>query len=279
MEYELLPSSQFWCKGVKAYTNRWGMRDQEYTLAKPMGTIRIAILGASHEIGTGVEQDAVFESILERKLNDSAMVGRKAARYEILNFSVPGYTALQRLMILDKVLRFSPDVVLDFVHYSDGRRISRELLEAFGKGTEPPYPYLRELLNQARIAPSTVVTTALRRFRIHERELLHWVYGQIAERCRAAGARAVPVLLPNPDAPPDAKQAAPLQVLSEAGRAFIDLTGVYDGYERTSLWIAPFDRHPNAIAHRLIADQIYAEIRRRPELLDGTASGLQAAGR
>jgi hypothetical protein len=40
--------------------NRWGMRDSEIELAKPANTYRIAILGPSHVMGSGVANGETF---------------------------------------------------------------------------------------------------------------------------------------------------------------------------------------------------------------------------
>ena len=44
---ELIPSNQVRHRGVTLTTNRWGMRDRDYELAKPPDTYRIALIGAS----------------------------------------------------------------------------------------------------------------------------------------------------------------------------------------------------------------------------------------
>lgn len=45
------------------------MRDKEYTIEKPANTLRIALLGTSFEMGSGVENDMMFEKLLEDRLN------------------------------------------------------------------------------------------------------------------------------------------------------------------------------------------------------------------
>ncbi len=107
--YELEPSATAY--GGRVRTNRHGMRDREYDLAKPPGTTRIAVLGDSVAFGFGsqpIAQGSTFPDILEQRLNESS-----ADPHEVLNFAVVGYNAEQEAIVLEhKVLAFDPDLVL-----------------------------------------------------------------------------------------------------------------------------------------------------------------------
>jgi len=107
--YELKPSATAYAGRVR--TNRHGMRDREYSLAKPPGTTRICVLGDSVAFGFGsrpIEQGGTFPDLLEKALNESS-----AGRFEVLNFAVVGYNAEQEAIVLErKVLAFDPDLVL-----------------------------------------------------------------------------------------------------------------------------------------------------------------------
>jgi hypothetical protein len=58
LAYELLPDQSIDWKGVRFTTNEWGMRDRSYSLEKPEGTYRVALLGASYTMGPGVVTDS-----------------------------------------------------------------------------------------------------------------------------------------------------------------------------------------------------------------------------
>jgi hypothetical protein len=107
--YELKPSATAYAGRVR--TNRHGMRDGEYSLTKPPGTTRICVLGDSVAFGFGsrpIEQGGTFPDLLERALNESL-----AGPFEVLNFAVVGYNAVQEAIVLEhKVLGFDPDLVL-----------------------------------------------------------------------------------------------------------------------------------------------------------------------
>ncbi len=55
--------------GVSWRTNAQGMRDRSYSVAKPAGTFRIALVGDSIAAGWGVDVEERFESILEATWN------------------------------------------------------------------------------------------------------------------------------------------------------------------------------------------------------------------
>ena len=59
--------------------NRWGMRDRDYPLAKPGGTYRIALLGPSHVMGSGVADGQTFADYLEEELNEGGTRARARA--------------------------------------------------------------------------------------------------------------------------------------------------------------------------------------------------------
>jgi len=93
--------------------NSQGRRDKEVSLQKPAGTFRIAILGDSVAFGDRVEAKDDFATQVEWTLNARS----RSLRYEVLNFSVPGYGTWQELAVLrEKALGYDPDlVVLAFV--------------------------------------------------------------------------------------------------------------------------------------------------------------------
>lgn len=106
--YELKPN--FASFDGKYKTNRYGMRDYEYSMAKASNTIRVCLLGDSISFGLGLESlDQTFENLLEKRLNRYGPTNK----FEVLNFSVAGYNSYQEEIVLkEKVLKFSPDMIL-----------------------------------------------------------------------------------------------------------------------------------------------------------------------
>jgi|GEM_PF-2998450 len=92
---------------TRILTNSLGMRDREYTVAKPDGVFRIAVLGDSITFGFGVNQEEVYTEVLEDRLLSE---GRKI---EVMNFAVPGYSTLKEVeQYRYKVAEYDPDLVI-----------------------------------------------------------------------------------------------------------------------------------------------------------------------
>jgi hypothetical protein len=131
--------------------NRWGMRDRDTSLEKPPGTYRIALLGPSHVMGSGVADGETFADYLEERLNESAGAA-SPVRYEVLNFGVAGYSLLAQLAMLeDRVFAFQPDAV--FITDSPraaGPMIER-LLAIVAQHVTIPYPGLEALLRESGV--------------------------------------------------------------------------------------------------------------------------------
>ena len=64
-----------------------------------------------------------------------------------------------------------------------------------------------------------------------------------------------------PEAPYPVDTSPDIELATNAGFAVLDLSDVYAGSDRNSLWVAEWDAHPNARGHRLIADRLYTLIR------------------
>jgi hypothetical protein len=112
--WALRPGAQGWdVKEGEAYVriNREGFRGPETTIAKPPGTVRIAVLGDSFTEAQQVPEDKTFSAVIERSVTDcGALRGRKV---QVLNFGVNGYGTTQELMTLrHQVWQFSPDIVV-----------------------------------------------------------------------------------------------------------------------------------------------------------------------
>ena len=92
--------------------NSSGMRDQEYTVAKPPGSQRIAVIGDSFVEGFQVSLDDNFTEVVEMRLNETM-----DESYEVLNFGVSGYNLTQYYLQLElNVERYDPDLVILVVY-------------------------------------------------------------------------------------------------------------------------------------------------------------------
>src|SRR5262249_28863442 len=98
--------------GLRWRTNDQGMRDRNYSVKKPAGTFRVALVGDSIGAGWGVNAEDRFESILEELWNDRAR-DKSASHVEIINCAVPGHSPGQRWYHFGQIgWAMEPDMVI-----------------------------------------------------------------------------------------------------------------------------------------------------------------------
>jgi lysophospholipase L1-like esterase/D-alanyl-lipoteichoic acid acyltransferase DltB (MBOAT superfamily) len=259
--YRLRPGIRVTYHRAGLSVNRWGMRDRDYERAKPAGTWRAAILGDSHTFGAGVEDAETYENLVEDRLNREDPDGR---RYEILNFSVGGYGPLSRLAVLEReVLPFDPDAVI-YVGVDDFTWVVTEMIHAARTGLALPLARVAELLRRNEVDAGLPRVVAERRLAPHAREVVGRVYAEFAARARARGVRPLAAFLPRPEAIRGEREriAEQMELAERAGFRVLDLSPAFgNAGDLEALWVARWDRHPNARGHRMLADALYPALR------------------
>jgi hypothetical protein len=275
---ELVPDTHIVFMGQSFTTNHFGMRDSQRVQRKPPGTFRIAVLGPSHVMGSGLTDDATFTRLLEERLNaDSTLRG---TRFEVLNFGVAAYSLTKQLAQLDdRVLGFDPDVVV----FTDSPRLAepvvQHLAQAVGGGIRIPYPSLAKAVADTGIAPLAnqglpvpfdslragferlgIATRmpweeAVDRLRASSDTLIRMTLGEMKRLAERHGAVPVFLALDIVNEPPEAPVASVANARG-VGLQVLDLLDFWRGRDPQSLRIAEWDNHPNADGNRLIAGRI-----------------------
>ena len=253
----LNPSVSLEFHGANFSTNSWGMRDQEYTLVPPANTYRIALVGPSYVMGSGVNDEETFEAILEQHLNTVA--GDSGSNYEILNFGVAGVSILQQLYTLDeKALEFSPSAFYVVSHQEEYSTLTRNLANMYRIGAEIPYDFVKEIGIEAGIEDGMPQGEIERRLQQVQEQLTLEAYKAIVNLANENGILPVWVYIPTPDPDRHTQIEENLHdMAAEAGFVVVSLSDVYDGLDLEKLIVAEWDRHPNKPAHRLIAELMY----------------------
>ena len=257
LDIELVPSKEIAFNGATLTTNSWGIRDGEYEKARPRDTYRMALLGSSHALGWGVSNHETFENLVESQLNQSS--GRRPYhRYEILNFAVGGYGPLQELTTLgQKALFFEPNAVLYIAHLNDSRRAIGHLVSRIKDDVKIPFDELRQLVVSKGVDEKTPDVLVGRRLEPHGREILQWAYREIVRECRTRGILPLWIFMPTLDDNGDNESPQELErMASDAGFITVSLADAYTNHPRESIWVARWDRHPNAMGHALIAEKL-----------------------
>ena len=91
--------------------NKDGLRDRDYSLAKPEDTVRIAVLGDSFTEAWQVPVTETFWSVMESELANCPTFANQEV--EVINFGVSNYgTAQQLLTLRHKAWQYQPDIVV-----------------------------------------------------------------------------------------------------------------------------------------------------------------------
>jgi hypothetical protein len=264
--YEVLPNVSGEYLGVPFASNRWGMRDRDYELSKPPGTLRIALLGSSNVMGYGVAAKDMFKSIIETRLNHEFP---NDARFEILNFAVSAVGPLGQISILKKRVRqFHPDIVIFVAHLVDFEWVNRDAYGGRRDHLSGKYEFLDSVLLKASVNEGTTEKIATERLRPFESELLLASYGQIVQECRSMNALPVCVFLPLAR---DLSKQEPrpndlLELAQKAGFVTIDLSGIYANQDPAKLTQSDIWKHMNAKMNAIVATILYDRFTADPRI-------------
>jgi len=114
-------------------TNADGLRDVDFTVEKPAGVRRIAIVGDSMTEAYQVDPKDTFVKLLETKLNKPGQ-----PKVQVMNFGMSCLSTTQALYLFnERIARYSPDVCVLAYHVGDNEKN----LYAPGADAFMPRPY------------------------------------------------------------------------------------------------------------------------------------------
>lgn len=269
---DFYPSSTDTFKNATRTINSLGMRDQEYSAVPGPDTFRIALVGASHDMGAGVDDGENFESLVENRLN--AELGPVTGlTYEILNFSHGGYKPIQKLEILrTKVLAFEPDLIIYSANTNELEGVfqpvqirwlvQQDLLDLF--------PDVLDAMNRAGVAAEIEQFDSNSEASLVKlTPYMEEVFAKLLKKFRDLGeGQEAPTALLLLEIPDDTSQSLHAfermtAVGGEVGVPILDLRGAFGAVsDRSKLWITSFDAHTNAAGHQMIADLLFEKLLR-----------------
>lgn len=256
--------------GPAVRVNNVGFRDRD---VPPKSTkYRIVVVGDSFTWGQGVEEKDRFSDLIEQALGSG---------YEVFNFGRPGNNMPEHLQVLTQALDVHPDFVLLQLYINDWETASMvrpappKLLPAsvdrYLETRSIVYDLLRDetisLLENAGVVESYVsyMNQNLRNPDLPNAKLAYGQLGEFIDRARAARVGVGVVLFPAPDALGPRGRDYPFRYLHEGTARlcgekhvpFLDLLPLYSTIDDPkTLWVSPFDAHPNAMSNHLAADAI-----------------------
>jgi hypothetical protein len=276
---ELVPSASIDFKDARMSINRWGMRDKDYEQAKPPGTWRLALLGPSDVMGSGVPDGGTFEALAEDRLNrDHPIPGIRS--YEILNFAVGNFSQLQQIELLEsRVLGFAPDALVLTLHPTEDEEFAMRFMgRVVSKDIPVPYPELETMVQQAGATTGLTQEAAEQRLGPIDTLLVKWSLRKFAEIGRQHNLPVALLVLDQLTL--HSRRDHPLvEYARSLGYIIMDLRDTYRGRDQRELAIAEWDLHPNARAHRLLGDRLYQDLLRNRDQLFSTTPLTTGASR
>lgn len=284
LSYELIPGIEVQHLGVPIKVNRFGQRDRDYDLQKPPSTFRIAMVGASNSMGWGVRVEEAFPELVEERLNRE-LAGRGFERYELINFSVPGYSVVELLYVVEEIVSpFAPDLILvetcaEEIQWNTVDRVAMR----FHRGFEVRYEFLQQIIDEAGVSRTDRRQRLLRRLMPAKQAINMGMYRYLGELSRTMKTPIALLLLRIEVAP----RIHPLldwsaEVAAEHGLIPLKVYQAFEDGDGQSMYLSEQgDHHPSAKAHALLADDIFEQLLQEPRtremLLGGATKGNQGS--
>ena len=252
--WELQPKLDTVFKFAPFTTNSLGMRDREYPKQKPANTFRIAVVGDSFAMGSGVSNEENYPEVPETLLADG--IAGKAV--EVLNFGVGGYNLMNYEAVLrHKALAFDPDlVIVGFCGGNDFRGPRKEHLEGKLRLRPPLEQFYRSHLWKLYRMARNKKPRRTELPKLNERQIgyMHERFAAISALCKA---NKIPVALCYYSLVAKQEDANAIRELVEPyGIGFLNAGESLIGEPIGELMVHKLDAHPNARVHRVYAEAL-----------------------
>jgi hypothetical protein len=125
---------------------------------------------------------------------------------------------------------------------------------------EIPYPFLSAMVERAEVHKGMTEPLVVKRLLPEGRKLLAWIYARIHDQASERGMQTAWIYLPS-----DVAQLHPcphdlLALAHTAGFGVVELDQIFADQDPKTLHVTPWDRHPNAAAHRYLAEGVLAAL-------------------
>jgi hypothetical protein len=243
------------------YTNSLGMANADYGYQKPPRTRRIAWLGDS--VSTGPYGHS-FPQLLESALNRDCLTP-EIQKYELLNFSVPGYILLQKMDIaLERAPLFHPDVYVVQLDSNEVPGARRHVGRMVARGTDLKYDFLRRMTAEAGVRSDDSIQTIIVKLKPFLVPMTREAVERIRDHAATEGAPVIVAFIPAAiDANATAEDFDDLHPgVDGLGLPIVDLRDTFRNANLHDLQAVPnSDIHPNIRGHKMIFDDLYAKLR------------------
>ncbi|WP_044400354.1 SGNH/GDSL hydrolase family protein [Lacinutrix sp. Hel_I_90] len=254
LKYELLPNLDTKYKLADFHTNAEGFRDRNHEMNSK--TTKIAILGDSFTMGTGVSQDEMYVTQTEKILNEQD----SNTTYEVFNFGVSGYALTNYRFILERnVLRYHPNlVVIGFCasndHYKPGKDFSLDDFTIKPKKNVFWDWYLKKMLS-IKLKPKELSPVVYETKHIQHIDEQFQNFKNILTKNNSEGIIFYMDLVYDP------VRVEHIQALAKKNKlGFVDASGFFRDKNLFQYIVNELDPHPNGKANQIFAEKLSSYI-------------------
>jgi hypothetical protein len=257
--YELKPNLDTYFKLAKFKTNSTGLRDKDYSLSKSSDIYRVAVIGDSYVMPSGVEIEKSFHSLLENKLNKE----QTDLIYEFINFGVGGYNLRQYLGVITlKAKEYNPDlIIVGFCYTNDHRMPSKQKIMKPYKVKPKTYPFYHSYVfkSLARMLKKQPIVKKYKNnekifSKKQENYMIH-IFSEMKTFSKKANIPIIIIYLTNNYNKIYSDKLR--DIVESSGLSFADVSVPIKGLDVNDYMIYPTDIHPNEKAHAIFAEQLY----------------------
>jgi hypothetical protein len=257
--YERKPNLSGYFKMARFETNSQGLRDKEYSIVIPNNTFRVAVIGDSLSVPSGVNLEMAYHTLLEEKFNQE----QKDISFEFINFSVGGYYFRQYLEVIQyKALKYDPQLIL--IGFSPYRTHLVPPDKWFQKQYQPKrktYPFFESFLVTQALSLVKLKRNKFfkkmnkENFSEDQLQYMKRIFSKIGTISKEKNIPVVVAYLSNENPAPRTQLVK--RIVTEKGLHFIDATTSFHGTNISDYRIYAIDSHPNGKANKIFAETIY----------------------
>jgi hypothetical protein len=279
--YRMVSGQSGYFKGAPFKTNSHGFRGGEVAIEKAHDVFRIAVLGSSVTMGWGVSNHQTWPAQLQELLDEKA-----SGKFEVLNFAVGGYKALQiEAHFWKQVVHFNPDLVMlplettqlnkrvrapkNFGEFRENKtfKLRYHLNDFFSLATIRTYAWdmLKELKQLGwyghaphwRVSQSSLQEDG-KKMKVSRAKLVKKFSSQLSEANMPLIVFGLPISLIMDEGERKMEKSLYQNFVNNvlAFSVYDDVANLIGPKDR----IYPGDRHPNSRAHRLFSESIFRNI-------------------
>jgi len=221
----------------------------------------MVLLGGSIEMGSGVTTEETYENLAEVMLNEE-QVYPSYKGVEIVNLSAPGLHLPQQIARVDRMVpQFNPDAVIYTCHSNEMRRFITKLHRIYADTIDVDYQYMNDLYEELDLPRNVAPALFKKRMAPVSFDAMEWGLTYIKDQIISMNALPIWMFVPSLDGEYNLDEDEMLfQLAEDLGFYILDLRNYGGKLKEEDLVLSPWDKHPNALAHQLMADKMFKEI-------------------